>query len=89
VKAWSVEQVRDWALSIYGILPEDARALVKQRISGDQLLKVTKEELRSYGVPGGPAGKLMDAIKLLSQPAGGFASRSCVQHAIDCPRSSL
>jgi hypothetical protein len=73
VQAWSVEQVRDWAQAVVG--HKHASVLEKQEISGDQLLKVTKEELERCGIPMGPAGKLMDAIKLLSQSAGVCAPR--------------
>jgi hypothetical protein len=61
--AFSVADVQTWVAEIDGVLPVDVRVLSEQRVNGVQLLKTTKEELRSYGIPGGPAGMIMDAIE--------------------------
>jgi hypothetical protein len=39
-------------------------------MNGKALLKQTKEDLRSYGIPGGPATNLFEAIKELNQESG-------------------
>src|SRR6185369_2211544 len=42
---------------------DDLSILEKEEINGPAFLKITKEELRSYGMPGGPALVLADFAK--------------------------
>jgi hypothetical protein len=43
------------------------KILEKEEITGRAFLKITKEELRSYGMPGGPASDLADFAKELGK----------------------
>ena len=43
------------------------KILEKEEITGRAFLKITKEELRSYGMPGGPASDLVDFAKELGK----------------------
>jgi hypothetical protein len=61
--AFSVADVQTWAADIDGVLPVDVCVLVEQRVDGEQLLKMTKDEFGKAGIPLGPAGKIMDAIE--------------------------
>lgn len=61
-ETWSVEDVQ-WAETF--VDREDAVKLRRQKVDGSALLDMTKEELKSYGIPGGPATKLVKAIKAL------------------------
>jgi hypothetical protein len=61
--AFSVADVKAWAAEIKGLLAEDVQKLVEQRVDGEQLLTMTKDELGKAGIPLGPAGKIMDAIE--------------------------
>jgi hypothetical protein len=61
--AFSVADVETWVADIPGVRDAHVKKLTTQEVDGEQLLKMTKEELRSYGIPGGPAGKIMDAIE--------------------------
>ena len=74
-KHWSVEEVKQWAHATLEenqleerYIQQTLKALDEQGINGTQLLNTTKEELiKLYGIPGGPAGYLMDAIGDLSK----------------------
>ena len=70
MRAFTVANVRDWAAVSIGLDAEDADILVKQKIDGEALFKVTEEKLvKLYGMPGGPAGKLADAVAaIISAP---------------------
>ena len=66
VRKFTVEGVRQWAVVTVGIDVKHAAKLVAQEIDGEALLEVTKEDLvKFYGMPGGPAMKLMKAINAL------------------------
>ena len=76
LRALTIASVREWAEKTVGLDAEDADILVKQKIDGDQLLKVTEEKLMKIGVPLGPAGKLVDAVAAVVSPtpSGEFSS---------------
>ena len=58
-----VEGVYQFALK-HKLDEEDAGILKKQEIDGSDLLETTKEELvKLYGMPGGAATKLLQAVK--------------------------
>ena len=68
MRDFTVADVRDWAVSI-GLSLKNADILVKQEIDGEALFKVTEEKLVTlYGMPGGPAGKLVNAVDAISAP---------------------
>ncbi len=48
--------------------------LEEQKIDGETLLDMTKEDLERYGIPGGPATKLFKAIQQLNQEPGTYLS---------------
>jgi hypothetical protein len=56
-----------WAIEKVGLDAEDATILKTQKVDGETLLTLTKEELikSPYNMPGGPATKLARAIKEL------------------------
>jgi hypothetical protein len=60
---FSVDEVVEWARDGVGIRQEHADQLAAQEINGQALLKMTENKLRSYGIPGGPAIQIMDAIE--------------------------
>jgi len=64
-KTWTIDQVYQWAVDIVKVEPEDAQKLKTQKITGDVLHGMTREELKSYGIPGGPAFKLSEAVRKL------------------------
>ena len=69
MRAFKVADVRDWAAVSIGLDAEDADILVKQKIDGEALFKVTEEKLMKDGMPRGPAGKLADAVAaIISAP---------------------
>ena len=64
----TVADVREWAEKTVGLDAEDASILAKQKIDGEQLLKVIQLDLERWRMPGGPAGKLVDAVaKIISK----------------------
>ncbi len=66
LRSKDVAGVREWLVDTVCIDTEDADILVKHKMDGEQLLKVTKEELvKLCGMPMGPAGKIVDAIAAL------------------------
>ncbi len=73
-----VAGARVWAVQHVGIDAEDADILVKQKMDGEQLLKVTEEKLvKLYGMPGGPAGKIVDAIAAIVASQSAAAVGAC------------
>jgi len=58
----SIDGVYDWAVKTAGLEEEDAAILKKQKIDGKSLFKLTEDKLLAYGMPGGPAIELMDAL---------------------------
>jgi len=68
VEQWSTDEVAQWALKINGIEQSDAEALFKQRVNGKALLHQTKEDLRSYGIPGLPSSIIAVEIEKLNGP---------------------
>ena len=65
VERWTVEQVATWA-SDKGLSVAIVDFLRQQQIDGDQLLKVTKNDLVTIcKMPLGFSGKLVDAINEL------------------------
>ncbi len=69
VNDWSVEEVARWALIDVKIVPRHVAILVKQEVDGRALLVQTKDDLRSYGLLGGPASVIFDAILALKPGA--------------------
>jgi hypothetical protein len=61
----SAKDVRDWAVNVVGVNKEHAEILLQQELDGDQLLKVTKQELNGTKIPLGAAGKIVDAVLLI------------------------
>ena len=82
---WSVEQVKQWSVDVVGIKEEHADKLVQQEIDGEELMGMTKQDLRSYDIPDGPARKLMRAIEGL----GGGGSSSVAGEWCWCPHFAL
>ncbi|MCK5921183.1 MAG: hypothetical protein KAG66_09595 [Methylococcales bacterium] len=70
MSSWTISQVKEWACDEVGIDEEDAVRLEVQKIDGKALLKMTEEKLESYGIPGGPATNLYEAIQQLKQQPG-------------------
>ena len=81
---WSVAQVRRWAVEEVGIDKEDADKLKQQKIDGKRLSKVTQEMLERWGLPGGAALDLMEAI----EGGGGGASSVMAGECCKCSRTS-
>ena len=65
VVKWSIDDVVKWASNVKGVLPEDIDLLKKQRIDGESLLRMTKEDFERCGIPIGPASNLFAAIQRL------------------------
>jgi len=66
------EQVHEWAKQLFlskGLDAEDADILLKQKVTGETLLTLTKTELLSppYNMLGGPATALSLAIEKLRE----------------------
>jgi len=61
-KSWTTDHVYRWAVEIIKVDPEDAQKLKPQKITGASLHLMTEERLRSYGIPGGPAALLSEAV---------------------------
>ena len=79
LRSKDVAGAREWAVQSVGLLPQHAAILAAQFIDGEQLLKVTKEELvKLCGMPGGPAGKIVDAIAAMVSPLFASAAGACV-----------
>ena len=68
VSDWTIAHVIEWAREI--VDEEEAQKLVVQKVDGSALLLLTKKELRSIGIPLGPAAKLAAAIEKLRAPTG-------------------
>jgi hypothetical protein len=64
VASWSVNDVLDWAQK-QGLDEEGRNILKAQKVKGSTLLKLTKIELLSVGIPLGPASTLASAIEQL------------------------
>jgi len=64
-KSWTIDHVYQWAVDIVKFDPEDAQKLKTQKIRGSSLPGMTREELKSYGIPGGPAFDLSEEIRKL------------------------
>jgi hypothetical protein len=73
VRGWVALRVKQWAMTV-GLDDDDAGILAKQKIDGTALLDVVTEEklIKMYDMPGGPAGKLMNAVAAIKK-AGGSA----------------
>ncbi len=63
-KKWTIDQVCEWASTV--IKSEHAQKLKPQEIDGAALLGMNYEKFREYGIPGGPATNLIEAIKTLN-----------------------
>ena len=72
MRSWDVEGVKLWAMAVDGIAVVYADILVAQEIDGAALLDVVTEEklIKMYGMPGGPAGKLMNAVAAIKKVGG-------------------
>jgi hypothetical protein len=58
-----IAEVAEWALTICGITSTHTDILVNNEITGEDLLdRVTEEKLERWGMPGGPAGRIMSAL---------------------------
>jgi hypothetical protein len=68
VNLWTSKEVFQWAKIITD--EEEATKLRNQKVDGEVLLTLTKEELRSLSIPLGSATKLASAITKLKSPKG-------------------
>ena len=74
VRSWSKEVVASWALNL-GLDGDDVAKLVEQKIDGKRLLDekvVARADLERWGMPGGAAGDVMNAVTAIKK-AGGMA----------------
>lgn len=63
IRCWSVNKVAMWALTIDGITSSHTDILLKNEVTGaDMLDSVTTEGLERWGMPGGPAGRIMSVL---------------------------
>ena len=63
IRSWSVADVAKWVVKIHSITSAHADILFKNEITGEDLLDhVTEEKLERWGMPGGPAGRIMSAL---------------------------
>ena len=64
VRGWDVKAVAAWALTIRGIDAEDVAILLKNKITGEDLLERLSEAklVDLCKMPGGPAGRIMGAL---------------------------
>jgi hypothetical protein len=69
VSEWTVKDVALWALNIAGVEPRHVFILVQQEVSGQALLNLTEEKLRSDGMPRGPATLIAAEIAKLQPGA--------------------
>ena len=75
MRCWGVADVAKWALTIRGIDADDAAILVKNKITGGDLLdRVTEEKLVSVGMPLGPAGRIMSALAAINPAVAAVSS---------------
>ena len=73
MRGWGVSEVADWVVKILGLAPRHADILVKNEILGADLLdRVTETSLVSVGMPLGPAGRIMSAVRTSSMGTGKF-----------------
>lgn len=96
---WSIKQVEEWARDVVGLDEDDVALLTKQKINGRSLASMTREEFKSYGIPGGPAAELFEGVKklfpeqfgdIVSAPSGN--SLFCISYCscfVDLISSSL
>ena len=77
----NVAEVAKWALTIRDIVSYHANFLVKNEVTGADLLdRVTEEKLERCGMPGGPAGRIMAAVaaikiaEVVAPASGDFCS---------------
>lgn len=69
MRSWGCAEVANWAQSIPGISPDNTDILIKQAVAGADLLGgVTQVMLERWGMPGGPALRLMNAVAAISHP---------------------
>jgi hypothetical protein len=70
IRGWDVAEVAKWALTIRSVDTGDAAILFNNKITGEDLLDhVTEEKLERWGMPGGPAGRIMSALAAAVNPA--------------------
>jgi len=65
-----MDDVVNWAEQFVPLV--HALKLKEQEVNGKSLLQQTKMDLRSYGIPGGPASILADEIQRLKGPTQGY-----------------
>ena len=70
VSNWMIAHVIEWAKAQRDVIEEDWKKLQENCVDGSALLLLTKEELRSIGIPLGPAANLAAAIEKLRAPTG-------------------
>ena len=82
VEGFSIAQVSDWVRAVLlaaGFEADDITEvtpiLLKQKVIGAALLKLTLEELMQDGVPRGPAKLLAEKIQLLQEPQARLENR--------------
>jgi len=73
MRSLSIDGVFDWAMKTAGLDLEDATILRDQKIDGDQLFELTKQELISFKMPWGSAIRLMRALAPYSAAAAAAA----------------
>ena len=71
VRGWGIKEVAKWAMTSINIKSEHADILLKNEVTGADLLDhVTEEKLiLLYKMPGGPAGRIMSAVAAIKQAA--------------------
>jgi hypothetical protein len=79
--SFSVADVKAWVAGIPDIRDEHVQKCVDEEVDGEQLLKMTEERLRTYGIPGGPAGKILDAIERVKSSGTLPSVATCVLFA--------
>jgi len=62
---WSVDDVAKWAAREVKFDHDDTVKLRGQKIDGASLPSLSKLDLERYGIPGGPASKLVAAVNKL------------------------
>lgn len=63
VRGWAPDQVVTFlTAAVPGFTEEEARILHREKVNGDALLRITREELRQYGLAGGPAIGVVEAV---------------------------
>jgi len=75
VRSWGVSEVAEWALAIRSISSIHVNILIKNEITGEDLLdRVTKADLLAVGMALGPAGRIMSALAAINTAEAAVSS---------------